>query len=125
MTTSMCCTTSTCPLGAADHPFRGTFHPLGAAFLSNASYPDTISILNETNVPIQPFALAGAREMFRYNYTTGSIDPNPAIPPIFTATVSAEIPRYMALWNERFRPISAVNYKVRLSVACASLHETQ
>ncbi|CAE7011369.1 hypothetical protein P3342_003408 [Pyrenophora teres f. teres] len=90
---------------------EGTFHPLGAAFLSNASYPDTLSILNETNVPIQSFALAGAREMFRYNYTTGSIDPSPAISPVFTATVSAEIPRYMALWNERFRPISAVNYK--------------
>lgn len=101
-------------LGAADHPSRGIFHPLGAAFFSNATYTETIGILNQTNVTVQPFALAGAREQYRYNYTDGEIMANPAFTPQFTATVSAEIPRYIALWNQRFRPISAVNYKVRL-----------
>lgn len=51
--------------------------------------------------------------MFRYNYTTGLIEENPSLAPQFLATVSAEIPRYIALWNERFRPISVTNYKVR------------
>ncbi|CAN9111702.1 unnamed protein product [Alternaria alternata] len=69
------------------------FHPLGAAFFSNATYTDTISILNQTNVSIEPFALAGAREMYRYNYTTGDISMNPTLTPQFTAQVSAEIPR--------------------------------
>lgn len=101
-------------LDAADHPFRGLFHPLGAAFFSNATYPETINILNQTNVSIEPFALAGAREMFRYNYTNGAIEQNPAVAPQFLATVSAEIPRYIQLWNQRFRPISVTNYKVRL-----------
>ncbi|KAH7385702.1 hypothetical protein BKA66DRAFT_461827 [Pyrenochaeta sp. MPI-SDFR-AT-0127] len=90
---------------------QGLFHPLGAAFFSNATYPETIKILNQTNVSIEPFALAGARSMFRYNYTTGSIEANPSLAPQFLATVSAEIPRYIALWNQRFRPISAPNYK--------------
>ncbi|KAI4695721.1 hypothetical protein J4E81_006049 [Alternaria sp. BMP 2799] len=90
---------------------QGIFHPLGAAFLSNASYPNTIDILNQTNVSIEPFALAGAREMYRYNYTNGDIMVNPALTPQFTAQVSAEIPRYIQLWTQRFRPISVVNYK--------------
>jgi hypothetical protein len=106
-------------LGAADHPFRGIFHPLGAAFFSNATYTDTISILNQTNVSIEPFALAGAREMYRYNYTDGDIMVNPALTPQFTAQVSAEIPRYIQLWTQRFRPISVVNYKVRHPLWCA------
>lgn len=100
-------------LDAADHPSSGLFHPLGAAFFSNATYPETLKILNKTNVSIEPFALAGARSMFRYNYTTGAIDQNPAIAPVFLAAVAAEIPRYIALWNQRFRPISVTNYKVR------------
>lgn len=97
----------------ADYHLSGTFHPLGAAFLSNASYPETLKILNQTNVPVEPFALAGAREMFKYNYTNGLIEANPPIAPQFLAAVSAEIPRYVQLWNQRFRPISATNYKVR------------
>lgn len=101
------------PTDAADHPLRGIFHPLGAAFFSNATYPETLKVLNQTNVSIESFALAGAREMFRYNYTNGLIDLNPAPAPQFFAAVSAEIPRYVQVWNERFRKISATNYKVR------------
>jgi hypothetical protein len=60
--------------------------------------------------------------MYRYNYTTGDIDANPTFDPGFTASVSAEIPRYIALWNQRFRPISVVNYKVRLPMRCVVTH---
>lgn len=52
-------------LDAADHPHRGIFHPLGAAFFSNATYPETLKIWNQTDVAIEPFKLAGAREQFR------------------------------------------------------------
>jgi hypothetical protein len=107
-------------LDAADHPFSDIFHPLGAAFFSNATYPETLKLLNQTDVSIEPFKLAGTREMFRYNYTTGSIDANPAIAPQFYAAVSAEIPRYIQLWTQRFAPISTTNYKVRH--APATLH---
>lgn len=79
-------------------------------------------MLNQTNVSIEPFKLAGTREMFRYNYTTGSIEANPPVAPQFYAAVSAEIPRYIQLWMQRFAPISATNYKVRH--ACATLHAT-
>jgi hypothetical protein len=62
--------------------------------------------------------------MYRYNYTTGDIDRNPALSPELTRLASAEIPRYIALWNQRFRPISVVGYKVRLPIACgAPLHK--
>jgi monoamine oxidase len=98
---------------AADHPLSGVFHPLGAAFLSNASYPETLKILNQTTVTTESFALAGAREMFRYNYTNGLIEANPPIAPQFFAAVSSEIPRYVQVWNQRFRNISTTNYKVR------------
>jgi hypothetical protein len=98
---------------AADHPLRGIFHPLGAAFFSNASYPETLKVLNQTDVAIEPFALAGNRQMFRYNYTDGVIEVNPSPAPQFLAAVSSEIPRYVQLWNQRFRNISTTNYKVR------------
>ncbi|KAI8936249.1 hypothetical protein NX059_006672 [Plenodomus lindquistii] len=89
----------------------GNFYPLGAAFFSNVTYPETIGILNQTNVSIQPFALAGSREVYRYNYTNGLIQQNPALAPQFLATVSAEIPRYIQLWNQRFRHVSGTNFK--------------
>jgi hypothetical protein len=94
-------------------PLRGIFHPLGAAFFSNASYTETLKFLDKTNVTSEPFALAGAREMFRYNYTDGAIQENPALIPQFLASLSAEIPRYVTLWNQRFRPYSVAGYKVR------------
>ncbi|KAJ4326139.1 hypothetical protein N0V94_000302 [Neodidymelliopsis sp. IMI 364377] len=90
---------------------QGIFHPLGAAFFSNATYTETLKILNTTNVTSESFALAGAREMFRYNYTDGAIEANPALIPQFLASLSAEIPRYVSLWNQRFRPISVAGYK--------------
>lgn len=93
-------------------PFRGIFHPLGAAFFSNATYTETLKILNTTNVKSEPFALAGAREMFRYNYTSAAIEANPSAIPQFLAQVGAEIPRYIALWNERFGPYSVPGFKV-------------
>jgi hypothetical protein len=120
-TMSECCTTSVASEIAADHPLRGIFHPLGAAFFSNASYTETIKIVDQTNISIQPFSLAGAREMFRYNYSDGAIEANPSLVPQFLASLSAEIPRYTALWNQRFQPISAVNYKVRYTDACGTL----
>jgi len=70
-------------------------------------------VLNQTDVSLEPFALAGARQMFRYNFESGFIDANPTPAPQFFATVAAELPRYASLWNQRFAPISATNYKVR------------
>ncbi|KAF3043134.1 hypothetical protein E8E12_003302 [Didymella heteroderae] len=90
---------------------QGIFHPLGAAFFSNATYTETLKFLNKTNVTSEPFALAGAREMFRYNYTNGAIEANPTLIPQFLASLSAEIPRYVTLWNQRFRPYSVAGYK--------------
>ncbi|KAL6706758.1 hypothetical protein ACN47E_005094 [Coniothyrium glycines] len=91
---------------------QGIFHPLGAAFLSNASYPSTLSILNQTSVPVEAYPLAlGAREVFRFNYSSGATEQNPSLAPQFLASVASEIPRYIQLWTTRFAPISAVNYK--------------
>lgn len=90
---------------------EGIFHPLGAAFFSNVTYPETVKVVDESGVSIEEFALAGAREQFRFNVTTGETEP--ARPPSaqFLQLVQAEIPRYIQLWNQVFAPISATNYK--------------
>ncbi|KAL5429097.1 hypothetical protein PMIN06_004729 [Paraphaeosphaeria minitans] len=90
---------------------EGIFHPLGAAFFSNASYPETLKVINESGVSIEEFALAGAREQFRFNITTGAIDAVPALSTQTLQLVAAEVPRYIQLWNRDFAPISATNYK--------------
>lgn len=61
-----------------------------------------LKIATDSNVPA-----------FRYNYTTGVIQAVPPIAPVFSAAVSSEIPRYIALWNQKFAPFSTTNYKVR------------
>jgi hypothetical protein len=94
---------------------RGIFHPLGAAFFSNASYTETVKILKQTDVSIEPFALAGARKMFAYNYTSDLTQAVPPTPDAFNKIVAAELPRYAVLWNARFKNISVANYKVWLA----------
>jgi hypothetical protein len=100
-------------IAAADHPSRGIFHPLGAAFFSNASYPETLKVINESGVSIEEFALAGARDQFRFNITTGATDALPALSAQASQLVVTEVPRYIQLWNRDFAPISTTNYKVR------------
>jgi hypothetical protein len=88
---------------------------LGAAFLSNASYTETLKILKQTDLSLEPFALAGARQMFAYNYTTGLTQAVTPTPQAFISAVTAELPRYAALWNARFKNVSVANYKVWLA----------
>ncbi|KAF2256040.1 FAD/NAD(P)-binding domain-containing protein [Trematosphaeria pertusa] len=90
---------------------EGIFHPLGAAFFSNATYPETLKIIDESGVSIEEFALAGAREQFFFNITTGATEPVPAPSPLFLQAVAAEIPRYIQLWNQVFKPIDVISYK--------------
>jgi len=88
---------------------------LGAAFFSNASYTETLKILKQTDVSIEPFALAGARKQFAYNYTSDLTQAVPEMSNAFTKLLSIEIPRYAALWNARFKKFSVANYKVWLT----------
>lgn len=99
---------------AADHPPRGIFHPLGAAFYSNASYPETLKVVNTSGVLAEPFALAGSREQFRFNDTTGAIEEVPALTQQFIQLLQAEIPRYAQLWQRVFAPISVPGFTVCL-----------
>ena len=91
---------------------RGIFHPLGAAFFSNATYNNTLKVIETSGVPAEGFALAGAREQFLYNYTSGSIEPVPATSAQFTQALLSEIPRYISLWNQVFPSVGVVGYKV-------------
>lgn len=61
---------------------------------------------------IQEFALAGAREQFRFNITTGAIDALPALGTQALQLAAAEVQRYDELWNQDFAPFSATNYRV-------------
>jgi hypothetical protein len=90
----------------------GIFHPLGAAFYSNASFPETLKVINTSGVPSVPFLLAGGREEFTFNWTTGNIEPVPPLSIQFIQAVAAELPRYVSLWQEVFAPISGPGYKV-------------
>ncbi|KAF2728726.1 FAD/NAD(P)-binding domain-containing protein [Polyplosphaeria fusca] len=94
---------------------QGIFHPLGAAFFSNASYPDTVKVIDESGVSIEPFelTLAGSREQFWFNYTApnGDIQRIPPLTQQFTALFLQEIPRYVALWQTAFAPYSVTSFK--------------
>jgi len=90
----------------------GIFHPLGAAFYSNASFPETLKVINTSGVPFVPFLLAGGREGFTFNWTTGNIKPVPPVSIQFVQAVAAELPRYVSLWQQVFAPISVPGYKV-------------
>lgn len=76
------------------------------------TYPETIKVVEDSGVSIEEFALAGAREQFRFNITTGKTEGVPALSAQFLQLVAAEIPKYIQLWNKDFKPISAVSYKV-------------
>jgi hypothetical protein len=94
--------------------YSGIFHPLGAAFYSNGTYTETVKVLDIAGVPSEVFALAGAREQFRFNYTTGEITPVPDLDIKFVAQLAGEIPRYVKLWSKVFAPINSPGYKVGL-----------
>ncbi|CAI6245028.1 unnamed protein product [Periconia digitata] len=90
---------------------EGIFHPLGAAFFSNASHPNTLRLATESGVHFEEFALAGARQQFLFNVSTGATEPVPPLTVAFQQLVAAEIPRYINLWNQHFAPVSTANYK--------------
>ncbi|KAF2018538.1 FAD/NAD(P)-binding domain-containing protein [Aaosphaeria arxii CBS 175.79] len=92
---------------------QGIFHPLGAAFFSNGTYPETVKVINASGVSVEPFALAGARQQFQFNYTTesGDIKPAPGITVPMIARLGEEIPRYIQTWQRRFAPFSAPSFK--------------
>lgn len=114
---SECCTALSVEISsavdAADHPLRGIFHPLGAAFFSNASYAETVKVVETSGVSIEEFKLAGARQQFSFNETTGTTAPVPPLSGLSLQAVAAEIPRYIKIWNEQFARISVTSFKVR------------
>ncbi|KAF1956436.1 FAD/NAD(P)-binding domain-containing protein [Byssothecium circinans] len=90
---------------------EGIFHPLGAAFFSNVTYPETVKVVDESGVSIEEFALAGARQQYQFNITTGATEPLPTLSPQFRQLLASEVPRYVQLWNRDFAPISTTGYK--------------
>jgi hypothetical protein len=86
---------------------------LGAAFYSNASYPDALKVINLSGVSSVPFFLANSgRDQFNFNYTTGYTQPVAALPIAFMTEIAAEIPIYIALWQARFANYSVPGFKV-------------
>lgn len=110
-------------IDAADHPPRGIFHPLGAAFFSNDSYSETVKVIQKSGVAIEEFALAGARQMYRFNITTGVSEAVPALTQRELQLAGAELPRYIQLWKRDFEPINNAGYKVRAPCGVAISHE--
>ncbi|KAF2435249.1 FAD/NAD(P)-binding domain-containing protein [Tothia fuscella] len=91
---------------------NNTFHPLGAAFFSNASYPETVKVIDAAGVSITPFLLADSdRQQYNFNYTTGSTTPVVQASPALRAILMSEIPRYISIWQALFANVSVPGYK--------------
>ncbi|PVH85846.1 FAD/NAD(P)-binding domain-containing protein [Cadophora sp. DSE1049] len=85
-----------------------TFHPLGALLFSNASYPETLKVIETSGVPAVPF-VTGQRWL--YDVPTGSLALSPAISSEFATLVGQEFQRYAVYWTTIFAPYSALRYK--------------
>lgn len=68
-------------------------------------------MVNSSGVSAAPFALAGAREQFNFNYTTGQIARVPPLSVDLATLLRSEVPRYVALWQKVFAPVSVAGYK--------------
>ena len=75
-----------------------------------------LPIINAAGVPSSPIKLgAGSdRQRYAYDYRTGSVAAVPSPSAAQIQAVSAEVPRYVALWQEAFAPWSLPNFKVSL-----------
>jgi hypothetical protein len=107
------------------------FHPLGALLFSNASYPETLKVLDVAGVPAIPY-MVGQRVCqsslfiyqkprtryvltcvkWVYNITTGFTVQSPPVPAAFATLVAQEFQRYSDYWTTVFAPYSAIGYKV-------------
>ncbi|KAH7417335.1 FAD/NAD-P-binding domain-containing protein [Cadophora sp. MPI-SDFR-AT-0126] len=87
---------------------KNTFHPLGALLFSNASYPETLKVIETSGVSAIPF-VTGQRWL--YDVPTGSLALSPAISSEFATLVGQEFQRYAAYWTTIFAPYSALRYK--------------
>jgi hypothetical protein len=85
---------------------------MGAAFFSNATYTETLKVVNSSGVLAEPFALAGMRDQFRFNYTTGALEQVPALSTQFITGLMVEVSRYAGLWQKGFAPYSSPGFKV-------------
>ncbi|KAJ5032533.1 uncharacterized protein L3040_009134 [Drepanopeziza brunnea f. sp. 'multigermtubi'] len=84
------------------------FHPLGALLFSNASYPETLKVLDVAGVPAIPY-IVGQRWV--YNITTGFTVQSPPVPAAFATLVAQEFQRYSDYWTAVFAPYTAIGYK--------------
>lgn len=93
-------------------PSSGTYFPLGAAFFSNASWPETVAVVNQTGVPAEPIYLnEGARQQFYFDYQNGTTSPLEPFPTPFIQALFEEFPRYVAQYTSEFEPIVRPGYK--------------
>jgi len=95
---------------------RGSFHPLGALLYSNATYVETLKVINEVGVPSEPFPGSSANERWDFDWQTGATNPTPPITAAFALALQAEIPRYVQFWQKEFAPYGGVGYKVSLPI---------
>lgn len=92
--------------------FRGLFHPMGALLFSNATYRETLPLIDASGVPSMPFSYNSS--LWLYEWRTGHTQESPIT---FTALTSnslfkAEIDKYIKFWNTEFSPNTTIGYKV-------------
>ena len=89
---------------------------MGALFLSNETYRETLPIIDGSGLSAIPFANFSDGNNWLYDPQSDYVQQ--AKWSLLTLTKSplfqAEIDRYIKFWNTEFAPLAVVGYKVRL-----------
>ncbi|THU82669.1 FAD/NAD(P)-binding domain-containing protein [Dendrothele bispora CBS 962.96] len=99
-----------------DGPDGSFFHPLGAIVLSNATYIETVPIVEAAGVPFLP--AIGVTSGWNYPPLPVPIDPETVVnvtqTPVPTEQqielLEEELERYIGFWESEFLPFSAIRY---------------
>ena len=92
---------------------------MGALFLSNGTYRETLPIIDASGVSAIPFSNFSG-DNWLYDPESGLVQqPNQSLSVMIkTPLFQAEIERYMKFWNTEFAPLAVVGYKVRFVLWC-------
>ena len=88
---------------------NGVFHPLGAVIYTKATYTETVKIIELTGTPYENFTTYTS---WVYNWTTGAVEPSPAITAEIAQAIGIDFQKYGQLWAGSFAPLSGIGYKV-------------
>jgi hypothetical protein len=87
---------------------------MGALLYSNATYSETLPIINAVGVPSMPFGYKSS--LWLYDWKTGHVQQeNLSLSSLTNNPLfKAEIDKYINFWNTTFIKTASIGYKVRI-----------